>query len=291
MTFRPPAGARRGQRTRTGSAVTATVLAALCLLALFTPSTTSGYSARITNPTNKAGTAAYFLCTEAVRADIAGALFAYRLNEATGSAFAGDFSNNNTPGTYRGQMTGDTAAKPACPRDAGGAYTLNGSTSYVSTPTYRASGNTFSIEVWFKTSTGGGKLIGFGNASTGTSTIYDRHLYLTDTGQVVFGVYPNQVKTVVSPLSYTDGTWHHAVATLSGAGMNLYIDAQKVATDPATTTGQSYAGYWRIGYDNLAGWGATQPANFYYKGSLRFAAAYTAALTPGQVTTHYNAGR
>ena len=58
---------------------------------------------------------------------------------------------------------------------------------------------TFSIEAWFKTTTNdGGKIVGFGNAQTGGSSAnnnaspgssnYDRHIYMMNDGQLVFGV-------------------------------------------------------------------------------------------------------
>lgn len=279
-----------GNRARLALAAALLTLALLCLAAQLTPSTSAGYLAKISNTANKAGTAAFFSCTGAVSADSATASFAYKLGEANGSTTAVDYSGRGANGTYRGSMASTSATPRACPRDPAGAYTLDGATSYLTTPGLRTSTNTFTLEVWFKTTTGGGKLIGFGDSPTGAASLYDRHLYLTDTGQVVFGVYPNQVKTIISPQTYTDGVWHHAVATLSSAGMSLYLDGQNVATDPATTTGQSYYGYWRIGYGNLAGWGATQPSTFFFKGSLRYAAVYTTALTTTQIAAHYRAG-
>lgn len=122
----------------------------------------------------------------------------------------------------------------------------------------------FTIEVWFKTAVAGGKLLGFAGSPTGQSTTYDRHLFLNNTGNLVFGVYPGAVKVVVSPKTYTDNTWHHAAATLSAGGMQLYVDGAQVAADTNTTTAQAFTGYWRAGYDNLTSWGTNTPTNFYF---------------------------
>lgn len=146
----------------------------------------------------------------------------------------------------------------------------------------------FSVEIWFRTTVKGGKLIGFGNLRTGVSTNDDRHLYVDSKGFLRFGVYPNAVKTVVSQGPVTDGLWHQAVGTLSSAGMLLYLDGV-VANDPAVTTPQNYTGYWRIGYDSLGSWVNT-PASFSFTGSLAWAAVYTYALTTDQVAAHYEAG-
>ena len=65
--------------------------------------------------------------------------------------------------------------------------------------------------MWFRTTTADGKLIGFGNSRTGPSSSYDRHIFMNNAGQPVFGVHPGAVKTITSPGSYADGKWHHAV--------------------------------------------------------------------------------
>lgn len=215
----------------------------------------------------------------------------FAITLAVANPAAADFSGHNAAGTYQGSMLSSaTPANAGCPRDTGGAYLLNGSTSYVSTPTQIANPTTFSVEIWFKSTVPSGKLIGFGNAQTGSSGNYDRHLYFSTTGQIIFGVYSGVYHTITSPAAYTDGNWHQAVASLSAAGMILYMDGRQVAADPTTTTAQNYSGYWRIGYDNINGW-PTTGTNYYFTGNLRFAAVYTIALTASQVATDYNAGK
>jgi hypothetical protein len=101
------------------------------------------------------------------------------------------------------------------------AYSFNGSTQYVSTANVYSNPTDFTVSIWFKTSTiTGGKLIGFGNAQTGSSSQFDRQIYMNNAGQIYFGVYPGSVVTLNSPLAYNDNTWHLATATLSStAGM------------------------------------------------------------------------
>ncbi|MCO4276524.1 LamG domain-containing protein [Pseudarthrobacter sp. HLT3-5] len=285
-----------GPRLRPALPAAALALALVIgLAALATPPTSGGYQARVTNSTNTAGTAPYFTCHGAMAADKAAAIFAYRLAEPSGSAMAADFSGKNNPGTYRGTMSSDTtsANRPCTPRDAGGSYALTGTSTYVSAggPIARASTNTFTLEVWFRTTTPGGRLIGWGNTATGTSTTYDRHIFMNNAGQLVFGVYPGTVKVITTPGSYNDGAPHHVAATLSPAGMKLYVDGQLAAQDPATTTGETFSGFWRIGYNNLAGWGPNEPSNHAFTGRMRYAAAYSTALTPAQIAAHHTAGR
>ena len=57
----------------------------------------------------------------------------------------------------------------------------------------------YSEELWFKTTTtNGGKLIGFGNTNSGTSSGYDRHVYMETDGRLTFGVWTGQTNTITT---------------------------------------------------------------------------------------------
>ena len=56
------------------------------------------------------------------------------------------------------------------------------------------------------------------------------------------------------------------------------------ARNAGTTAGQAYTGYWRIGGDNIGGWGAD---GSYFNGDIDDVAIYPTALTAGQVPQHY----
>lgn len=137
----------------------------------------------------------------------------------------------------------------------------------------------FSLSLWFNTTTdSGGKLIGFGVVPGLTDTSRDRHVWMDDTGQVHFGVYPNQgtapfrKAVLTAPGRWNDGTWHHLAAVLSpSAGLSLHLDGRKVAEDTTVRSAQVYAattGYWRVGYDfDLYDW-PFRPSALYFKGAL-----------------------
>lgn len=144
--------------------------------------------------------------------------------------------------------------------------------------------DTFAIESWFKTtSTAGGKIVGFGNAKTGNSGSYDRHVYMDPDGRVIFGVYPGSTQTVQSALGFNDGEWHHVVANLGPSGMQLYVDGVRVAQRSDVTFGQGYAGYWRIGGDNS--WSGAP----YFDGTIDEVAIYSAPMSIQNVNSHYAA--
>jgi PKD repeat protein len=189
--------------------------------------------------------------------------------------------------TSAGTVAAD--ASGAINSDADPATAFDGATGTSGSSMQETGPNEFTIETWFKTtSTSGGKIVGFGDAKSGTSSSYDRHIFLDNAGHVVFGVYPNGVRTVASSGTFNDGAWHHVVATLSPVGMKLWLDGVQVGARSDTTFGQDYQGYWRVGGDNLNGW-PNQPASTYLAGSIDEVAVYPVALTRDQVRSHYTA--
>jgi hypothetical protein len=215
----------------------------------------------------------------------------YRMDESSSYATAAaDSSGNGRTGVYGSGGKTTTTSKP-CSHDTGRAMTFDGSSGYLSSPAVSGGApNTFSLFVWFRTSTtSGGKLIGFGSAQTGQSPNYDRHLYMTDAGRLSFGVYSSGNKVISSTSTYNDSYWHLGVATMSTAGMRLYVDGRQVASDPSTTTGEtSSTSYVRVAFDNLTFW-ENKPTSAYFSGSLDDSAYFTSALTATQVQTLYDA--
>lgn len=166
-----------------------------------------------------------------------------------------------------------------------------------------AAPNTFSVETWFRTTTTrGGKLIGYGNSQSGASTVYDRHLYMTDAGKLTFGLnQPGLLNlgilggpiTLSSPQSYNDGQWHLAtVSVSSSAGTVLYVDGVAVASNSSMTTGQVASnGYWRVGYDSIASNWTGAPTSKYFAGNLDNTTLYPAALSASEASAHFAYGR
>jgi PKD repeat protein len=170
--------------------------------------------------------------------------------------------------------------------DADTATTFNGSgEGRASTQTAAPGPNVFSLETWFRTSsTSGGKLVGYGNQSSGNSSNYDRHLYMDESGRLRFGVWTGAMTTVQSAAGLNDGLWHHVVGSLNAQGLALYVDGRLVDSRSDVTAGQPYDGYWRIGGDST--WAGAN----YFSGVLDDVAIYPAALTPGTVAEHYTMG-
>jgi PKD repeat protein len=206
----------------------------------------------------------------------------WRLDDTTGTK-ALDASPNLSNGTYSGGYTlGASSTVSGAP---GTAVTFDGSSGTIGSNNTFSNPTVYTESVWFNTTTThGGKLIGFGSSQSGNSNSYDRHVYMLNNGQLVFGTYTGQFNLAQTSASYNDGQWHQAVATQGPDGMTLYVDGKAVATNPQTQA-QAYTGYWRVGGDS--DWGGDSP---YFAGTIDEVAVYASTeFSAGQVQTIYNA--
>lgn len=225
----------------------------------------------------------------------------WRLNEQSGST-AADSGAASLPGRYQFVGTDLQRGVAGAVSGGGSAVTLRPSknwlgqwTDFQSVVATRetASLPTFAVEGWFKTtSTGGGRLFGFGNSAANTinasTTNYDRHVYMTPSGQLKFGVYDGGTVSITAPGTYNDGQWHHVLAQqLAGGtdvGMQLYVDGVKVASNTRATA-KAFTGFWRVGTDST--WEG-DPA---WAGSIDEFAVYDSFFQPEEVAAHYELGR
>lgn len=215
-----------------------------------------------------------------------------RLDETGAVAFVSDSAGGPPPNAVAAG-TGHVWGAPgllACSSST--ALGLDGT----GTPQVRTGGadisgpDSFTLSMWVDLSGGEGRLIGFSNQATGSSSRYDRHLYLDNAGHVRFGIWTGGATTVTSDAAVTGGR-HHIAATLGAAGMRLYVDGVLQSDqNPAVTQGeQGYTGYWRIGWDNLGSWPALNTATSVPVGTLDEVAIWDSQLTPAQVGSLANA--
>ena len=145
--------------------------------------------------------------------------------------------------------------------------------------------------MWFKTTTtDGGKLIGFGDARSGNSSNYDRHVYMENDGQLIFGVWTGQARH--------DHVVEHATTTGSGTivatqehrdGMKLYVDGRWSAPTPQHPGAELHR---LLGGSVATTERVAAPADeFYFAGTHRTRSRSTRPLSrQAQVTAHYQAG-
>ncbi|WP_200961305.1 LamG domain-containing protein [Phycicoccus sp. Soil802] len=208
-----------------------------------------------------------------------GASHLWRLGEPSGNSidWAGFDDLTMNGGFTRG-------ANGAIIGDSDKSTTFGGSDGFGATASPIPGPDVFSVESWFRTTTtSGGKIVGFGNNNTGTSSNYDRHIYMEPDGRITFGIYHDGFFTVTTPNSYNDGQWHQAVGTLEPSGVTLYVDGKRIGRNAGTSVGQAYSGYWRIGGDSP--WSG----NPYFAGDIDDVAIYPTAIPLTMVQSHYTA--
>ncbi|WP_457254095.1 PKD domain-containing protein [Pedococcus sp. P5_B7] len=256
--------------------------------------TVFGANASITMPTSSSPSNGY---AQSVRAN--GARIYWPMNETSGLTI-----NDRAAGTaattgigvtdgrgdtgiqwnQSGAIAGDTAAA-LTNNDFSRVYALGSETAP----------DTFTSQVWVRTSTGsGGRILGFSDLQNGKSAHRDRHLYMDNSGRIVFGVYGQDgtLRTVISPSAYNNNLWHMLTATMSSAGMRLYVDGNLVGSNTGTTAGEAYLGYWRLGGDVLGtddgrpGW-TPRPASNNFVGSVDEVAVYPTALSQATIQAQY----
>lgn len=281
-------GRRMPALVRAAMAGVAPVAALIVMSAAMVPSW-AAYRESAAAPVSNLTAANYYSCVGAAMGD--NPYLFWKLDETSGST-AADSSGNGRTGTF--VNGGSSSSSTACTGTggAGRSVLLNGSNQYIATTSTTAikGSDTFTVETWIKTSTNrGGRLVGFGSSRTGASTTADRHLYLTNSGAVVFGVIDGSVKrTVASGSGLNDGSWHLVAATLSSSGMRLYVDGELAASNGDVDSAAATTGYWRVGYDRLAGW-ASAPQSDYFSGQVDNVVVYNTALSPGQLAAHFDA--
>jgi hypothetical protein len=178
---------------------------------------------------------------------------------------------------------------------AGNGLAFIGGDQYLSSAMPQIHPDDFTVSLWFRAQTPGGKLAGLESKATGTSDYFDRQLWLDSSGRVCFGVFSpapavitpadspyvravpgspsdppgrlNMQRILTSASTYLDGGWHHLAATLSTQGQFLYVDGIQAAANPSCTSGAGFTGYWRFAGGALRTW-VGAPAKEYFHGAL-----------------------
>lgn len=212
----------------------------------------------------------------------------YQVDEASG-AVAADSSGNARPGSFAAvaayrQVNG-------LPRNAGYAVELGGAGRLVAGGPALSDPNTYSLELWFKTTTtAGGKLIGFESSRDATSLFSDRHVFMRTDGRLEYGDWmgSGKEKTITTRQAYNNGGWHHLVLTASPKGNRqdavIYVDGQEMASGKTTETNE-YDGWWRVGSGSAPV--LTDYPGSAFAGSIDQVAIYRTELSAARVENHW----
>ena len=222
----------------------------------------------------------------------------YKVDEAAGTTNAADSSGNGRTGSYSSIAAYRQA--DALPNNPGYAVRFDGSTDRLVSSGQVTNPTTFSLELWFRTTTTeGGKLIGFESTRGTTSPAYDRHVFMRSNGRLVYGGWLGSdfsLQRITTPAAYNDGQWHHLVLTARGQSgqpqtSTMYVDGQPVVSGTTTRPG-SYSGFWRVGYGGWADldWVGTEfPSSANFSGTIDQVAVYHSELSAARVAAHWGA--
>ncbi|MCT9112241.1 DNRLRE domain-containing protein [Streptomyces mirabilis] len=147
------------------------------------------------------------------------------------------------------------------------------------------------IELWFKTSTPSGVLVGFQDAEVGDKpTSWRPVLNIDGSGKLrgeFYLVGASGATPIVSPQTVTDGKWHHAVLAGGASAQSLYLDGAKVGSLSGAIIEQSadYA-YLGGGYAS-SGWTGLSSGTYRFKGQMDEVAVYNRPLDAATVAEHY----
>lgn len=295
------------ERLRRGSrAACLTVL--LCLLVVVPAGWVAGHAAFVATTTGNTSLAAangsFPTYPQAVLND--SPLFYYRFEDAAGSVTALDSSGNNRRGVFAPQATAfgttEGATWPldensgavsadlsgaATPNDLslngpswtsgryGSALSFNGTSHYAASATAAVNTSTdFSISVWVylhDTATSHTAVSQAGGAVSGFELGYDSSL-----AAWVFRM--PQSDSAAAPVDVTSGgtvvadTWTYLVATLTGTTMTLYVDYNRVGTQP------THSSLWNATGPLEVGAGLTTTRTRFWNGRIDDVRTYTSSM-------------
>ena len=217
----------------------------------------------------------------------------WRLGESEGSVAASEAVSRTglNDAVHRDTQLGTDSAI-AGTTDTSAAF--DGVDSVVELPTDTLKTAAFpTIELWFKTTTPSGVLVGFQDTELGEKPSSWRPVLNIDGSGKLRGEFyltgSPGATPIVSPASVTDGRWHHAVLTAGVNTQTLYLDGTKIGSLAGVLTEQSrdYA-YLGAGYGS-AGWMGLASAEYRFKGQMDEVAFYDHTLDPATIAEHYAA--
>lgn len=150
-----------------------------------------------------------------------------------------------------------------------------------------AAGSSFSLELWLRPEAGAFSRYGRALAKeTGTSGTRSGWLLLVHpNGLLGYEQWNagNNVAGLGAPALLSADKWYHVVVTYDGVALRLYVDGAQVATATPSAALPDTTAALRLGGTDYENGGSR------WVGGLDEVAVYTSALTPAQVSAHYDA--
>ncbi|MEU3660967.1 LamG-like jellyroll fold domain-containing protein [Streptomyces sp. NPDC032940] len=217
----------------------------------------------------------------------------WRLGEREGSAAASEAVSRTglSKAVYRDVQLGTESALGGTDDTSAG---FDGTNSVIELPYDTLKATAFpAIELWFKTSTPSGVLVGVQDAELGEKpTSWRPVLNIDGAGKLRGGFSPAGAASAtpfVSAQPVTDGQWHHAVLTSGATQHSLFLDGVLVGSlDGALIEQGSDYAYLGAGYTS-GGWNGLAAGTYRFKGQMDEVALYNHPLDRATISEHYAA--
>ncbi|WP_324788812.1 LamG domain-containing protein [Streptomyces sp. H51] len=217
----------------------------------------------------------------------------WRLGEGAGSAAASEAVSPTglNDAVHRDTVLGSDSAIAGTTDTS---VTFDGTDSVVELPADALKTAAFpTIELWFRTSTASGVLVGFQNTELGEKPSSWRPVLNIDGSGKLRGEFYLTGSPAATPITsskvVTDDKWHHVVLSAAVNTQTLYLDGAKVGTLDGVLTEQSrdYA-YLGAGYGS-SGWMGLAEGEYRFAGQMDEVAFCDHTLDPATVSEHYAA--
>jgi len=198
---------------------------------------------------------------------------------------AQDLSGNGNHGTLNGGVTTGVAGRGGLE-----AMSFNGSDGFIDCGSGACSalaGGSFTLSVWFRTSTKSGQTLLGINPDNGDNRVI---LDISDDSNGKYVLHYYDGSPYYGSTSVTDGQWHHAVGVYddSASTVDIYLDGE-LETSFSSTQTISSTDLFSIGQEYDGGTSSSDTSG-HFEGPLADARAYSRTLSQPEIQTLYKWG-
>ena len=212
----------------------------------------------------------------------------WRLGESSGTAVVNEVGSGN--GTYYGVTLNQSGALAS---DSNTAISFDGTNDYVALPTMSPLSDTFSYEMWFRTTwvttdTGNRQYLNTRQqdpSSAATYTFIERQggLIAGDITEFQYYIGSGERESLTSNVKVLANTWYHFVCVGDGTGAQMYLNGVEVASSTNAPVSTAVS-------EHLLGWRSDAQGDDWFGGLIDEYSVYDYALSPNRIEAHYNAG-
>ncbi|MGC8533631.1 MAG: LamG-like jellyroll fold domain-containing protein [Candidatus Parvarchaeum sp.] len=167
---------------------------------------------------------------------------------------------------------------------------FDGTNSYANLPENYpfSTASTFTISVWFKTTSDGVVLWNGNNEQVSSGGCYSPIIYVDSNGDLAGGDWTGS-QPFVTNYFVANGKWNSVTIVQTPSEQILYLNGTEIATYSGTPQSCSPS-YWTLGEGYTSGWTDTNGGNFYFNGYITNVQFYNQAFSPSKAALLYDEG-